>query len=274
MLNEKLKEKLKRIKLQDGPSETGGISFAGETLQDFLEETGMENASIEEINKALIKCGIAPLPLLQDIAYEKYQLDWMMSHNYSLQEVFQICQNATKEFKKNNMIPDDVSYLTDYFEEQGFKGEIYASKNEFLNAEYNDVEYMLHLLTKEEFFEYMQEKMIDYEYFEVSRDGTVNIMEYGYFAGASATDNPEETCRIVNCSNFSFKLADLSGNIEADNDLFEYVGSNSKQYIDDIMEQDLQERIYKLLSIPMIKFGKPTDQTISPGSYLNVNILL
>lgn len=269
-----LKEHLKDYKLQDNHDETGGTSFAGETLQDFLEETGMEDASIEEINKALLSCGIAPVPTLQDAAYQKYQLDWMMSHNHSLQEIFQICQNAIEENNGSDMATYTVSCFMNYFKEHGFKGELFASKDEFLNTEYNDVEYMLHLLTKEEFFEYINEKIIDYEYFEVSENGTVNIIDFGYFAGCSATNNPDETCRIVEYSNFSFTLSDLSGNIDTDINLYENVRSNSKQYIDDITEPELQKHIYQLLSKPEMKLGKPTDQTLTPGSYLNINVPL
>ena len=55
-------KKFLNIKLHDGPGETGGISFAGETLLNFLEETDMSiDSSPEEINKALVECGILPI---------------------------------------------------------------------------------------------------------------------------------------------------------------------------------------------------------------------
>ena len=48
--------------LQDRPGETGGISFVGETLLDFLGEVGLStDASMEEVNKALVECGILPI---------------------------------------------------------------------------------------------------------------------------------------------------------------------------------------------------------------------
>ena len=61
-------------KLQDGPGKNGGISFEGETLENFLEETGMSiEASAEEINKALVECGILPIfEFSWDMSKKKY----------------------------------------------------------------------------------------------------------------------------------------------------------------------------------------------------------
>lgn len=45
--------------LVDDDTETGGTSFCGETLRDFLEETGMSyDTPLPVINKALRECGI------------------------------------------------------------------------------------------------------------------------------------------------------------------------------------------------------------------------
>ena len=58
--------------LKDGIGEKGGISFAGETLKDFLEETGMSMAApMQEINKALVECGILPI----------FEFSWNMEKN-------------------------------------------------------------------------------------------------------------------------------------------------------------------------------------------------
>lgn len=60
------KKDLLAIVLQDGPGETGGVSYFGETLQDFLEEANLmhlldEENSLAKINEALIECGIEPI---------------------------------------------------------------------------------------------------------------------------------------------------------------------------------------------------------------------
>lgn len=45
--------------LHDDETENGGINFIGETLRDFIEETGIsENTSIKHINDILKRCGI------------------------------------------------------------------------------------------------------------------------------------------------------------------------------------------------------------------------
>lgn len=60
------KKELLAIVLQDGPGETGGVSYLGETLQNFLEEANLmhlldEENPLAKINEALIKCGIKPI---------------------------------------------------------------------------------------------------------------------------------------------------------------------------------------------------------------------
>ena len=55
-------KKFLNCELNDGPFEDGGISFMGETLEDFLGEVDMSiDDSAEEINKALMECGILPV---------------------------------------------------------------------------------------------------------------------------------------------------------------------------------------------------------------------
>lgn len=50
------------IELRDDDTETGGISFRGETLADFIEETDLGYGhSLDEVNKALKECGIMPI---------------------------------------------------------------------------------------------------------------------------------------------------------------------------------------------------------------------
>lgn len=47
------------VELRDDGSKTGGISFHGECVYDFLEENGLSpDISLNELNKALRECGI------------------------------------------------------------------------------------------------------------------------------------------------------------------------------------------------------------------------
>ena len=48
--------------LKDDETLNGGTSFNGETLRDFLDSVEIEYATpMEEINKALVECGIKPI---------------------------------------------------------------------------------------------------------------------------------------------------------------------------------------------------------------------
>ena len=48
--------------LADDRTDKGGISFIGETLNDFLEENQMDRETpMEVVNKALVDCGIKPI---------------------------------------------------------------------------------------------------------------------------------------------------------------------------------------------------------------------
>lgn len=94
--------------------------------------------------------------------YELYQLEWMMSHGYSLNDLY----NAMLEYEKDMFAPGDfrasdgsLSYETEFSEEDleragtqakdhllfgdGFGGGmIWASQDKFLSAEYLDPDYM------------------------------------------------------------------------------------------------------------------------------------
>ena len=60
------KDVAKNIELRDGDGEFGGVSFRGETLDDFLTEQEASGNkgykwTIDEINEALRQCGIAEI---------------------------------------------------------------------------------------------------------------------------------------------------------------------------------------------------------------------
>lgn len=55
------------IVLVDDDTETGGTSFCGETLKDFLDEVGMNyDTPLPVINKALRECGIEPIKEVEE----------------------------------------------------------------------------------------------------------------------------------------------------------------------------------------------------------------
>lgn len=49
-----------RITLRDDATETGGISYIGETLDNFMAEAGVPfGSSLKRVNEALVECGIS-----------------------------------------------------------------------------------------------------------------------------------------------------------------------------------------------------------------------
>ena len=52
----------RRITLQDDATETGGVSYHGEDLSNFIQEVGMKfGLPLSAYNKALVECGIEPV---------------------------------------------------------------------------------------------------------------------------------------------------------------------------------------------------------------------
>lgn len=92
--------------------------------------------------------------------YELYQLDWMKTHGYSLQDAFDMLREGYAEGCASGNIDggtgcdDDFDAMEEYFEEQGFDGEIFVCENEFYDCEYQDVGYMEYLLPKDMLMQY------------------------------------------------------------------------------------------------------------------------
>lgn len=56
-----LNKKILGIELHDDATPYGGLSFAGETVDDFQAECGTQFADLAELNQALVECGIKPV---------------------------------------------------------------------------------------------------------------------------------------------------------------------------------------------------------------------
>lgn len=57
----KIKDYL-NYELEDDDTETGGVSFNGETVEDFIADTDMSSEDdLDKLNKALVSCGIKPI---------------------------------------------------------------------------------------------------------------------------------------------------------------------------------------------------------------------
>lgn len=97
---------------------------------------------------------------VEEKAYRLYQLEWMMSHGFSLSYLFsKMVQCARWAFDPSDFlekkpdgyigedeIVDAAMKGRDYFlNEEGFDGQLFVCKREFLDAEYKDSEYMENL---------------------------------------------------------------------------------------------------------------------------------
>lgn len=81
------------------------------------------------------------------IAYEKYKIDWMMSHGYTLNAIYDLAEAWLEDSK----FDDNHNSLGEYIEDIGFNGILWACFDEFLDYEFTDKEYIQKLLTKDEF---------------------------------------------------------------------------------------------------------------------------
>lgn len=96
---------------------------------------------------------------IQEIAYAKYQLDWMSQHGFSLQDLMQELHEYQYTDPENfDMISEPVDEIfAGWEDETGFSGELWVCFNEFLDAEYQDAEYMKYLLSDSEYAKYLED---------------------------------------------------------------------------------------------------------------------
>lgn len=93
---------------------------------------------------------------IKQIAYGKYQLDWMKQHGYSLADLVDVMNQAWREDEDRERCTPGVAF--NMFErDYGFGGELYSSYDEFLENEYLSMEDMLMLLTTDEAKLYLQD---------------------------------------------------------------------------------------------------------------------
>ena len=83
---------------------------------------------------------------LKKFAYKQYQLDWMRTHGYSIDDIIKELNNIYQECEDTeDRCPQK---LYDEFEEEyGFRGSLWVCFDEFCGAEFLDNNYMEHILT-------------------------------------------------------------------------------------------------------------------------------
>ena len=204
-------------------------------------------------------------------AYGKYQMNWMMSHGYSLYDVFDAIKEAIDENNRYDTDDDVFSYIRNYFDDQGFGGELFVCFEEFMDNEYKDIEFIYDLLSKEEFFEYLKSEGYEaFERFYVDDYGVVTVAESNYMTDGSVTDNPNETSRIVECSGAAFNLNELTGDEDIDTGIIDFVFSNCKEYIEDVTDEYLLDHIYDWFSKNGIRVGDYYNKNLKTGEYIKI----
>ena len=85
------------------------------------------------------------------IAYEKYKLDWLMKHGYTLTDLMSELESIRDD-------TDPINLLFVFWEEEyGFGSEIWVCFDEFIDNEYQDKGYMKQLLNWEEYEKYEED---------------------------------------------------------------------------------------------------------------------
>lgn len=98
------------------------------------------------------------------IAYEKYKKAWAKERNYSPEFLAKIHAEYEEVVRE---LQEPVCF-EEYIDENGFAGECYVCFDEFLETEYQDMEYMKKLLSEEEFQMYL--KKVAYEEFSETKE--------------------------------------------------------------------------------------------------------
>lgn len=90
---------------------------------------------------------------IKKIAYEKYKLNWLLDHGYTLSNLMH-----ELDIMQEENTDDSVSQLfIDWEYGFGFGSEIWACYQEFLDNEHKDNSYMVHLLNVEEYAQYRRD---------------------------------------------------------------------------------------------------------------------
>lgn len=92
---------------------------------------------------------------ITELAYELYKIDWMRRISAEHQ------MDVFKNFYQNQEGQEDSEYtIKDWIEDEGYDGELYVCKDEFLDTEYLDKEYMKSLFDNDTLFKEYQANFI------------------------------------------------------------------------------------------------------------------
>lgn len=100
------------------------------------------------------------MEMIQKIAYDKYQLHWMIEHGHSIDEIILGMRNKMKDAKEagENLYTLSLEKVyEEWLEDDAFRGSCFVCFDEFMTEEYRDVSFMYDLLTEEEFDMYLRD---------------------------------------------------------------------------------------------------------------------
>lgn len=86
---------------------------------------------------------------IRKIAYQRYQLAWMLTHGITVQDIYKACAEAANENieDKGPNATFKADDFRDYLEEHGFgSGSLWVCFDEFMGCEYQDKSYMRSIL--------------------------------------------------------------------------------------------------------------------------------
>lgn len=120
---------------------------------------------------------------IKEVAYEKYQWHWLMSHDYSIND---LSDSASDWFNMRLSDPNNDDPFSDYVFDQGINGMLWACFDEFVNCEYQDADFMRGLLSEPEYVEYCNDieaelklRVVYVVQSEASYDGVRNFSNHG-----------------------------------------------------------------------------------------------
>ena len=90
----------------------------------------------------------------ENLCYNLYKIDWMRRITPERQ------MDAIKDWYETTAEEDKSTYtFDDFIEDEGYQGELYVCKDEFLGAEFLDSEYMKELLNNENLYKTYEKYM-------------------------------------------------------------------------------------------------------------------
>lgn len=149
--------------------------------------------------------------MFENECYELYKIDWLLRHRYTLTDlVDRLKDNAEMIVDEDGMMSATDgqsaraligSAYIDFEDGNGFDGEIWACQDEFLQSEFLDYDYMMHLFksvdNNKALINYYEKEIISTDKEQTEFDTLVKKLEDAGFtvSGASRINKDQLNCR-------------------------------------------------------------------------------